>query len=396
MPDVTAIKSERDYRAALEEIRGLIRTDPDPDSPVGNRLDVLSTLVEAYEAKAFPLEFADAVDAIEFRMEQQNLSPRDLVPFLGSRSRVSEVLARKRPLTLPMVRALHDGLRIPAKLLLRQPALSTTVEDDLSWGNFPVREMIGRGWIRNVRDLRSFFSATSAFANLPVLCRQCHIRSARPMDPYALTAWTARILIRAQQLKSGRFRRGSVTQEFMTEVARFSSREKGPAEVCEFLRHHGIPTIIEPHLKHTYLDGAAVLFLGHAPVIGITVRHDRLDNFWFTLMHELAHVSLHYESEETEFIDDLDVRPHDDPKEEQADHVAGEALIPSSVWRKSPASRLRSVDAALHLARQLQIHPAIVAGRIRHSFKSFRVLNQLIGHREVRRCFPSIEWERND
>src|SRR6266496_966593 len=393
MPDVTAIKSELDYRTALQEIRDLIRTDPDPDSPTGEQLEVLSTLVEAYEAKAFPLECADAVDAIEFRMEQQNLSPRDLMPFLGSRSRVSEVLARKRPLTLPMVRALHDGLRIPAKLLLRQPALSTTVED-VSWGNFPVREMIARAWIKNVRDLRSFFDATSAVANLSVLCRHCHIRSARPMDPYALTAWTARILGRAQQLKSGRFRRGSVTQEFMTQVARLSAREKGPAEVCEFLLQHGIPTIIEPHLKHTYLDGAAVLFLGHAPVIGMTIRHDRLDNFWFTLMHELAHVSLHYESEETEFIDDLDVRPHDDPKEEQADHVAGEALIPSSVWRKSPASRLRSVDAALHLARQLQIHPAIVAGRIRHSFKSFRVLNQLIGHREVRRCFPSIQWER--
>ena len=214
------------------------------------------------------------------------------------------------------------------------------------------------------------------------------------MDPYALTAWTARILSRAQKLKSGRFRRGSVTEEFMAEVARFSSREKGPAEVCEFLVQHGISTIVEPHLKHTYLDGAAVLFPDHAPVIGMTIRHDRVDNFWFTLMHELAHVSLHHESEETEFIDDLDVRPHDDPKEEQADHVAGEALIPSSVWRQSPASRLRSVDAAVHLARQLQIHPGIVAARIRHSFRSFRVLNQLVGHREVRRFFPKVQWER--
>src|SRR6476646_3079436 len=141
MPDITPIKTEADYFAALDQIRELLGTDPDADSAAGQRLEVLSALVEAYETKNFPIESADAVDAIQFRMEQQNLSPRDLIPFLGSRSRVSEILARKRPLTLPMVRALHDGLRIPAKLLLRQPTTSSDA-DELPWENFPVRAMI--------------------------------------------------------------------------------------------------------------------------------------------------------------------------------------------------------------------------------------------------------------
>src|SRR5205085_8298101 len=101
MSDITPIKTEADYASALDEIRDLIRKDPEPDTAAGQRLEVLGSLVEGYETKRFRIEFADAVDAIQFRMEQQNLSPRDLVPFLGSRSRVSEILARKRPLTLP-------------------------------------------------------------------------------------------------------------------------------------------------------------------------------------------------------------------------------------------------------------------------------------------------------
>ena len=397
MANVTSIKTEKDYLAALDEIRGLIRRDPEADSPAAERVEILSTLVEAYEAKAFPVEAADAVDAIQFRMEQQNLAPRDLVPFLGSRSRVSEVLARKRPLTLPMVRALHDGLRIPANLLLRQPALSEQNDEDSSWTNFPVREMIGRKWVKAAGDLRSFFAAVPASANLALLCRHCqYVRSARPMDPYALKAWTARVLIRAGRRKISSFRRGSVTAQFMAEVARLSTRDKGPAVAQEFLFNHGIALIVEPHLPQTYLDGAAILLRNDRPVIGMTVRHDRLDNFWFTLMHELAHVALHYGSEQTQFIDDLDVGARDDPKEKEADALAGEVLIPTAAWRASPASRLRSAAAALHLATELQIHPAIVAGRIRHHWKAFRMLNNLVGHREVRRYFPDVDWRHDD
>ena len=396
MSNITSIKSEEDRVAAVDEIRRLIRSDPDPGSAGAERLEVLGTLVEAYEAKAFPIEAADAVNAIEFRMEQQNLAPRDLVPFLGSRSRVSEVLARKRPLTLPMVRALHSGLGIPAKLLLRhadaeEPALEP------AWESFPVREMVARSWIKTARDLKSFFAAVPTPDNFAVLCRQCqYVRSARTMDPFALKAWTARVLIRGAENEPSPFRRGSVTPEFMTEVARLSTRECGPARARDFLKSHGIALVVEPHLPQTYLDGAAILLTHHYPVVGMTIRHDRLDNFWFTLMHELAHVGLHYGGQQTEFIDDLDVDAKSDPKEKEADALAGEVLIPSRVWKTSPASRLRSAAAAQHLADKLQIHPAIVAGRIRHHWKAFRMLNNIVGHRQVRSCFTDVEWRHDD
>jgi len=115
--DVTPIKSQRDYRRALREIEGLMKAQR--NTPEGDRLDVLVTLVEAWEAKHYPLDLPDAVEAIKYHMEQKGLAPRDLIPFIGSRNRVHEVLSRKRPLTLPMIQRLHEGLSIPAESLIK-------------------------------------------------------------------------------------------------------------------------------------------------------------------------------------------------------------------------------------------------------------------------------------
>lgn len=115
--DVKPIKNQRDYRRLLKEIEGLMTAKR--NTPEGDRLDVLVTLIEAWEAKRYPLDLPDAVAAIEYHMESQGLAPRDLVPFIGSRNRVYEVLARKRPLTLAMIRRLHDGLGIPAESLIK-------------------------------------------------------------------------------------------------------------------------------------------------------------------------------------------------------------------------------------------------------------------------------------
>jgi len=116
--NITPIKSRRDYKRALEEIEGLMTAKR--NTPEGERLDVLVTLVEAWEAKHYPLGLPDAVEAIKYHMDQKGLAPRDLVPFIGSRNRVYEVLSRKRPLTLAMVRRLHEGLGIPAESLIKE------------------------------------------------------------------------------------------------------------------------------------------------------------------------------------------------------------------------------------------------------------------------------------
>lgn len=111
------IKTKADHKAALEEISRLL--DGDPGSAAAERLEILSILVEDYEESHYPIDPPDPIEAIRFRMEQQGLSRRDLEPYIGSRARVSEVLNRKRPLSVDMIRRLHAGLGIPAEVLIR-------------------------------------------------------------------------------------------------------------------------------------------------------------------------------------------------------------------------------------------------------------------------------------
>lgn len=114
--NIQPIRSEKDYRAALKRIDALM--DAKFGSKAGDELDVLSTLVEAYEEKHHTIDAPDAAAAIAFVMEQRGLTRADLEPYVGTRARVSEVLRRKRRLTLPMIRKLHAGLGIPAEALI--------------------------------------------------------------------------------------------------------------------------------------------------------------------------------------------------------------------------------------------------------------------------------------
>lgn len=115
--NITPIKTQRDYRRALKDVEGLMMAKR--GTPDGDRLDVLITLVEAWEAKHYPLDLPDPIEAIKYHLDQSGLAPRDLIPFIGSRNRVYEVLNRKRPLTLKMIWRLHDGLGIPAESLIK-------------------------------------------------------------------------------------------------------------------------------------------------------------------------------------------------------------------------------------------------------------------------------------
>lgn len=119
--EIRPIHTKKDHQAALRELSTYFENEPEPRSPEGDRFEVLLTLVEAYEAKNFPIDLPDPVEAIKFRMEQSGLTPKDLQPMIGRMNRVYEVLNRKRPLTLKMIWKLHQGLGIPAESLIRPP-----------------------------------------------------------------------------------------------------------------------------------------------------------------------------------------------------------------------------------------------------------------------------------
>src|SRR4029077_694737 len=133
---IKVIKTVADYETALAEIEKLIELNPKAKTADAEQLELLTLLVQNYEAKAFPKSLPNPVDGILFRMEQQDLTPRSLIPYFGSRSQVSEVLSRRRPLTLSMIRALHEGLGIPARVLIQETS-APEHEEELDWNNFP-------------------------------------------------------------------------------------------------------------------------------------------------------------------------------------------------------------------------------------------------------------------
>lgn len=391
---VRVIESQKDHDAAVRQMEALMASDLAVGSDAERLLKTLAVLVREYETRTYPVASPDPVEAIRFRLEQQGLAPRDLIPYLGSRSRVSEILAGKRPLTLAMIRSLHRGLGIPAASLLGDRADAETGLN-LDWKRVPFMEMKNRGWIGEVprspseaNDVLQSWMGPLRQSELAPLYRR-HVRSAKTVDHERLIIWTAQVAKAAlNEPPTGDFD-SAWSVAFLKDVARISVFKNGPALAKEFLAQHGIALVVEPALS-PWLDGAAMM-VRNTPVVALTLRHDRLDNFWFVLMHELVHLFKHLGTETISFYDDLDSDDQADPKEAEADSLAGEILIPAEEWRASPASRLRSVDAANHLAQRLRIHPAIVAGRVRKSYKDYRVLSGLIGQGEVRKQFAEFQ-----
>lgn len=256
----------------------------------------------------------------------------------------------------PMMRALHENLGISAEVLLKEPGGEFPDNLlELEWQKFPVVEMARRCWLPKVENIkekaeelmRGMIDEAGGLEEVPMaFFRQGKGgRYNSKMDPYALTAWCIRVmaLARRQPLQQP-YVNGSIQQQTFKEVARLSYFENGPQLAREFLGKQGIHLIVVPHLPRTHLDGAAMLMSDGTPVIGLTLRYDRIDNFWFTLLHELAHVARHLGKAERIIVDDLDLRRRDasgeDKVEKEADVMAREGLIPGKVWENSSNKRL--------------------------------------------------------
>jgi HTH-type transcriptional regulator/antitoxin HigA len=403
MSKIKFIKTESDYKEALDLIRVLLSHDPDPSSDEGEQLSLLSTLVQDYESRSLPESLPNPIDAIKFRMEQSDLKPVDLIPYIGSRGRVSEILAGKRQLTLDMVRALEVGLGIPAKVLIRKPEIESNSEYQ-GWDNRLVAEMESRGYFgsRSLKKhsklelLKDFFSSISAQPQMAMMLRKSNYRSSPLTDKRALLAWSNRVIQKAKKVKvTKKYKDGSIDLNFMQEFVKLSSQENGVILAQKHLKDIGIILVIEPHFSKTYLDGAAILVNKENPVIGLTLRHDRLDNFWFTLMHELAHISLHYNQDVSLFYDELETASAGlDEKEQEADELAEESLLPKAKWEVSPARLIPSSMAANSLAKELGVHVAIIAGQIRHKGNKYIYLNKIISEAKVRSYFADEKWNK--
>ncbi len=391
------IKTQRQHEAALQRIDALMGVER--STPENDELELLATLVELYEDKTCPIALPDPIEAIRFRMEQAGLRQRDLVPFIGSASKVSEVLNGRRPLSLRMIRALHQGLGIPAEVLLQEQGARIPDEPPgLDWSKFPFRGMLKAGWFpdfdgttADAREhaeelMRPLLAPIVADQPGATLLRQ-HVRLGSTVDEYALMAWRAKVLLLAGVRPVDEYEPDAVDQVFMERLVHLSYLDQGPTLAQEFLSKNGIALVVLRHLSKTHLDGAAMLPPSGTPIVALTLRHDRLDNFWFSLCHELAHVSLHLASDRHVcFLDDLE--ESGDELEDEADRFAADSLIPPDIWEQALVRTTRAADAARAFAASRRIHPAIVAGRIRRDAGNYRILSQLVGHREARRHFP--------
>lgn len=403
------IKNNSDYEKALARIDVIF--DVKPGTAEYDELELLTTLVELYEEEQFPIDSPDPLEAIKFRMEQLGLTQKDMTPYFGSKSKVSEVLNGKRSLTLAMMRSLNSGLGISAEVLLREPDGNfPTSYQNIEWSNFPIVEMTNRGWlpkVDNVKEkaeelIRGLMTTTSGLEIIPSsYFRQGGRGRYNPrMEEYSLAAWCLQVisLAKKQKLKT-KFTKDSINLGALKDIARLSYFENGPLLAKEYLEKQGIHMIIVPHLPKTYLDGAAMLLPDGTPIVALTLRYDRIDNFWFCLLHELAHVSLHLSDSERFIVDDFDLRTSemdDNTIEKEADELASEALISDKIWKKRSVKGKMGITSIYALASELKIHHAIIAGRIRFEANNYRLLSKHIGNKEIRKHFSAFLEHANN
>ena len=273
---------------------------------------------------------------------------------------------------------------------------------DMDWSKFPLIEMAKRNWIPMLDGIkgkaeeliRDFIKEAGELETVPKPCfRQGKRGRYNPkMDLFALTAWCIRVqsIARKNPLKT-KYIKGSIKLGTLQKIARLSYFENGPLLAREYLEKHGIHLIVVPHLPKTYLDGAAILLPDGTPIIGLTLRYDKIDNFWFCLLHELSHVSKHLSASDRLIIDDLDPKGKkvetEDIIEKEADEMARNGLIPKRVWDRKALSGKALTQEVYALAKNLKIHPAIIAGRIRLEQNNYKLLSRHVGNKQIRKHF---------
>jgi len=370
-----------------------------------DELEVLATLVESYETEQFPIATPNPIEAILFRMEQGNLTQANLAKYIGGRARVSEILSGKRNLTLNMIRALHQHLGIPAESLIGNIEALTPGLEKLDHFKFPMKEMVKRGWFSNIEtpEFESealLSSLVQQAGGLDAIPRAFYKKTASPRlnartDTFALQAWCLKVLGEARENPPKvKYSQGSIDNEFLRFLSTLSRLPDGPRHAVAALSERGIAVVGIRHLPRTYLDGAAMLTKEGIPVIGLTLRYDRLDNFWFCLLHEVAHIWKHVSETNSVLIDDLTLeesdRDCDWSVEHEADQIAQDALIPPEAWASFCSSGAPMPSRVINFAQSINVHPTIVAGRVRKETGNYRLLSQFVGSKEVSKNFEGI------
>ena len=373
---VSAIRDEAAYQQSLERAANLVgRTD----QISLDELDLLQAVIERWERTQLTMPMPTPVEAIRFRMMQANLKPRDLEPFIGSRARVSEVLSGTRTLSLEMIRALSRHLGIPADALIGVSAETAPKRPEPS--RAAMNSLREAGFLRSGEDFISFMGRALGQGRVDALLRKTRTsRTNAKTDLAAVEAWCAAVALKAAEIRLPAAVKAPGPGA-ARELARLSGEESGIRKVRTTLAGMGIVLVVLKHLPGTYLDGAAMCRADGTAVIALTLRHDRIDNFWFTLLHEFCHATRHLDSKTSLIFDELDI-DSSDTIEQEADKFAEEALIPSRFHARCGAAWMSTAEI-VNIAAEARVHPAIVAGRWQREHGEYRRFAKMLGRGEV-------------
>ncbi len=424
------ITNERQYRISKsqankfrEAIKGfdefaLIREGIDPIIAVAQReglksqLEDLERSLEHFDAlrsgRAGDLE-ADTFDDVGVKLIEariaSGLTQKDLAVKLGLKEQQIQRYEQGnyRSASLARISEVVSALDFSVTFKLMQPNHRSAGDrgDEFRTLNIklPHREMRKRGWLNEITkpsqtNMETDVELAALYvqrAHGPNASYALHKRT-RLGDQYdegALLAWKARILRLARDAIPAAAAGNIADSTFLNELVSLSRLEDGPVRAVNLLREAGVIVVVERHLPRTHLDGAAMLLDRKHPVIGLTLRHDRLDNFWFVLMHEIGHIVRHrHEGLEQGFFDD-DTARLVESVEQEADDFARNALIPDELWRSSFVQFANSSEKIRVFAGRAGVHPAIVAGRIRRERSDYSVFTEVIGRNKLRNLFVS-------
>lgn len=315
-------------------------------------------------------------------LDERGWTQDDLAKIMGRPVQaISEIVSGKKQITPETALGLAAAFGTSAEMwleleaafrlrLARQSGATGDVERrGHIYGMVPVKELVRRGWIADSDDVDELESQIQTFLKAEILDEMPPLRLAarrtvsRDPDPRGVLAWTRRVEQLAAAQKVGAYDSVRLS-EVVDGLLELTSLEDGPLEVGAVLRGAGVCFVVVPHLPRTYFDGALIWVDGN-PVVALTLRHDRLDSFWFTLMHEVAHLASGHEGNR---LEDLDGDAGGDPEEAEADRKAAEWLVPGKPIADLVAavSPYFSRQAIWSFAESIGRHPAIVVGRLQH------------------------------
>lgn len=380
-----------------------------------SEMEVLTDQIKEYEtlkAGAFTELKADSLEDLPIVLIKariiRGMSQKQLAEKLGLKEQQIQRYESERYVSANLKRliAIASALEINISELAtvrdKNETKDTKPQNVLSWDMFPVKEMYRRNWFPDFtgslkaaltigEDLVREF-ALNASPKTPLTLLRKRVRLGGKFDPYSLLAWKLRIVWLAHQIQLKReYTAELLNDDWFSTLVQKSTYDDGPLLAKQYLEDSGIPLVIEQHLPQTHLDGAAILLPNGKPFVALTLRYDRLDNFWFVLIHELIHVRDHLLKDSIEDIfDDFNEDPSE--IEKTTDLTAGSILIPDLIWETALPRYTRSKESVLEFAEEHKIHPAIVAGRIRKEAGNYTILNELVGQGCVRKCFSNVQF----